>query len=89
VLLTNPGFLAGTLIGNATANQATAILSPAEEQGAREGLALMHDAGYDLAQAPEAWWILATKEGKQPHTTQMPTRARYLYQVLATTWSAT
>jgi hypothetical protein len=62
------------------------MLTHAEEQSGRVALTLMHDAGYDLAKAPEAWWILATKDGDDPHRKSPPPRAVNQYLELGTTW---
>ena len=51
------------------------MLSHAEQQSGRVALTLMHDAGYDLAQAPEAWWILATRP-RQGAASRAPAPAR-------------
>lgn len=56
------------------------------EQSARVSLNLMHEAGYDLTQAPVAWWLLASKEPKRVEEIPMPYRARYFYRILGTTW---
>jgi len=62
------------------------MLTRAEQQSGRVALSLMHDAGYDLAKAPEAWWILATKQGEDPHRSSPPPRAVNQYEELALTW---
>lgn len=56
------------------------------EQSARVSLELMHEAGYDLIQAPVAWWLLASKDTKPLSDTPLPYRAEYLYRILGTTW---
>lgn len=60
-----------------------------QEQSGRVALGLLYDAGYDLTQAPEAWWTLATKPGHDPHERSAPDRANNLYQALGTTWRET
>lgn len=55
-----------------------------EEQSGRVSLSLLHDAGYDITQAPITWWLLSSK--KPRNETTIPYRARYLYGQLATTW---
>lgn len=55
-------------------------------QSERVSLALMHDAGYDITQAPLAWWILSS--GKKPITeTRPPAPTADLYVTLAALWS--
>jgi hypothetical protein len=56
------------------------------DQSARVSLGLLHDAQYDLSQAPTAWWILASSKPKDLADIAMPERTRYLYQMLGTTW---
>ena len=59
-----------------------------QEQRERVSIALMHDAGYDITQAPLAWWLLASKKPKDIATTPMPERVAYLYEFLGETWPA-
>jgi hypothetical protein len=54
------------------------------EQSGRESLALLNDAGYDIDQAPMAWWLLASN--KPLAKTPMPQRAAYLYSILGAEW---
>lgn len=57
-----------------------------EEQSGRVSLVLLHQAGYDLAEAPITWWILGSSKEKPLEKTGMPSRAKYLYRILGTTW---
>jgi hypothetical protein len=52
----------------------------------RVSLDFLHDAGYDLAQAPMAWWLLGPKSPKPIEEVTMPPRATALYFALGTTW---
>ncbi|HKO13252.1 MAG TPA: hypothetical protein VJV22_14850, partial [Acidobacteriaceae bacterium] len=55
-------------------------------QSARVSLMLMRDAGYDITQAPLAWWILSS--GKKPISeTRPPAPTVDLYLTLAALWS--
>jgi hypothetical protein len=56
------------------------------EQSGRVSLGLLHDAKYDIYQAPLAWWILASKKSKDLSEIAVPERAKYLYEILGTTW---
>ena len=56
------------------------------EQSGRVSLDLLHDAGYDIAQAPLAWWTLASKTPKPLEQIPLPPRAATLYMALGTTW---
>jgi len=58
-----------------------------QEQRDRVSIALLHDAGYDITQAPVAWWLLSTRKPKDIANSRMPQRAAYLYQFLGETWS--
>jgi Domain of unknown function (DUF5666) len=74
----------GPGIGNAARSAAR---RKQEEQGDRVGLWLMHDAGYDIDQAPIAWWLLAPKVPKPMNETAIPERAADLYRVLGQVWN--
>ena len=54
-----------------------------EQQRARVGLSLMHDAGYDVFQAPTAWQILMAKDVKKIGTKQMPQQSLYMWEILS------
>ena len=57
-----------------------------EDQSGRVSLGLLHDAGFDIQEAPLAWWILASRKGKDLPDTNVPRRATYLFKMLGTTW---
>lgn len=92
------GAIAATLAGVATtpygggyiaAEGMTAereILTEEAEQGCRVSLSLLHDAGYDIDQAPMAWWLLDPMDPKPIAEINMPDRVAYLYRVLGETW---
>jgi hypothetical protein len=65
---------------------AVVIMKREEEQSGRVSLVLLHRAGYDLAEAPTAWWILGSSKEKPLEKTGMSARAKYLYRILGTTW---
>jgi len=54
------------------------------EQRDRVSIALMHDAGYDIVQAPMAWWDPAKRASPD---TDIPERVAYLYRILGAVWS--
>ncbi len=54
-----------------------------QEQRARVSLALMQDAGFDVTEAPRAWWILGLKDGKDISKTSPPENAQYMYGLVA------
>ncbi len=58
-----------------------------QEQSGRVALALMHDAGYDIDQAPVAWWLLGAKTPKPTSEIPLPGRAAYLYKILGECWN--
>jgi len=58
-----------------------------EEQSGRVSLALLHDAGFDVNQAPLAWRLLAPKKAKPTAETAIPARAAYLYRILGEIWN--
>jgi hypothetical protein len=47
---------------------------------------LLHDAGYNLNEAPMTWWLLAPKHPGKNLEIPVPERAAYLYGILGTTW---
>jgi hypothetical protein len=56
------------------------------QQSGRVSLCFLHDAGYDITQAPLAWWFLAPKSAKPIEDIPLPPRAVTLYLALGTTW---
>jgi hypothetical protein len=81
--------LAGSVVSMTAGGARNGVQAQAEEQSGRVSLGLMHDAGYDITQAPEAWWTLSTKPGNPPHQHPAPDRANNLYYALGTTWRQT
>ena len=55
-------------------------------QSGRVSLGLLHDAGYDIQQAPVAWWILASKPGKKFTEINIPSRSLNLYRTIGLVW---
>ena len=62
------------------------VLSTELEQSGRVSLFLLHDAGYDLLEAPGAWWLLASDKPKDLSAVPLPSRSANLYMNLGTTW---
>lgn len=58
-----------------------------QEQSERVALGLMHDAGYDVDQAPVAWWLLASTTRKPISEIPLPRRSGYLYKILGECWN--
>ncbi len=58
-----------------------------DEQSDRVGLGLLRDAGYDINQAPVAWWLLASRKPQRINRIPMPERAAYLYRILGEVWN--
>lgn len=56
------------------------------QQRDRVSLALMRNAGYDMDQAPLAWWLLAPKKPQPIPQIEMPDRVTYLYRILGAIW---
>jgi hypothetical protein len=63
------------------------IKRQAEDQSGRVSLSLLHDAGYDITQAPLTWWILSSKPNRDFADSAMPHRASYLYEFLSSNWT--
>jgi hypothetical protein len=58
-----------------------------DEQSDRVGLGLLRDAGFDINQAPVAWWLLASRKPQPINRIPMPERAAYLYRILGEVWN--
>jgi hypothetical protein len=69
-------------------NTAEQIQMHEMQQRDRVSLWLMRAAGYDIDQAPVAWWVLARdpKDSSPLGTTEIPDRAAYLYRILGEIW---
>ena len=74
------GMLAGGAIGEAEIS----VLE--REQSDRVSLGLLHDAGYDIDQAPIAWWLLSSKDQRPITQIDLPRRAAYVYRMLGENW---
>jgi hypothetical protein len=74
------------LIGTAAGIAQMEIQTKAEEQSGRVSLGLLRDAGYDIDQAPVAWWLLAPKKPEPTSRTPVPQRAAYVYRALGENW---
>jgi hypothetical protein len=79
-----PGMGVATTIGTRDAYKKLAQHNM--EQSGRVSLGLLRDAGYDINQAPLAWWLLAPAKAKKIEDIPIPARAVYLYKVLGETW---
>lgn len=55
-------------------------------QRERVSLSLLNDAGFDLLEAPKAWWLLSQKKPKDVAGTKPPARALSMYGLLRTIW---
>lgn len=72
-----------------TSGTAAVMQRHARQQSGRVSLSLLSDAGYDIHQAPLAWWLLSSKKPKDPADISLPSRAAYLYQTIAATTNHT
>ena len=77
------GGILSSVVTEAAANHAYAA-DPSRTT--RVSLCLMHDAGYDITQAPLAWWHLADKKNKPLDQVKLPARAETLYDALGIAW---
>lgn len=76
----------GGLAGWGVEEKATDLLWRLAAQRGRVSLLLLHDAGYDIDQAPLAWWLLDPKKPKPIVEIEMPERAGILYKILGEEW---
>ena len=58
----------------------------AEQQSGRVSIGLLRDAGYDIDQAPVAWWLLAANKPEPTSRILLPYRAAYVYRALGENW---
>ena len=79
----------GLATGISTAVAAEHLLHEAQRQSGRISLCYLHDAGFDLNEAPKAWWLLASKKPKPLSQINLPFRAEILFTELGTTWRST
>ena len=81
-------FVPGLGLATSAANYAVAkdLRRHLEEESGRVSLFLLHDAGYDILQAPLAWWVLASS--KNTASTPFPERAKYICKMLGESWRA-
>lgn len=80
-----PGLGLGSDVAGFSAG--SAVQRSLEDQCFRVSLALMNTAGYDVRQAPVAWWLLASKKPKAVLAqVRLPREVGYLYRILGTTW---
>jgi len=64
----------------------TPVEHQSENQRGRVALSLMYDAGYDLKEAPIAWWIVSANGFSLVEETKLPNRAIYLYKTIGAVW---
>jgi Domain of unknown function (DUF5666) len=78
--------LAGTAAGIGSGTGQLVLLRKEEHQSGRVSLGLLHDAGYDVSQAPVAWWLLNSRKPHPVSSIAMPDRTAYLYRTLGEVW---
>jgi len=72
--------------GIATYSAEKKIETDLVNQSGRVSLGLLHDAGYDINQAPIAWWILAKGSANDLSGSSMPPRSANLFLSISSTW---
>jgi hypothetical protein len=77
---------AGGSIAMEGASAEGGILTHEQQQSGRVSLTLLHDAGYDIDQAPLAWWLLDPGKPEPLSKITLPDRAEYLYRILGEIW---
>jgi hypothetical protein len=88
VSLVGGGYLFGATTA-VTKGIAATLERHAEDQSGRVSLVLLHDAGYNILEAPHAWWLAAPKKPTTMSATDPPLRAVNLYKTIGTTWRVT
>ena len=74
------------LIGTAAGITQEEIQTRALQQSGRVSLGLLHDAGYDIDQAPVAWWLLGANKPEPTSRIPLPQRAAYDYRAIGENW---
>lgn len=74
------------LVGEAATIGYQEIQTKLPQQSGRVSLGLLHDAGYDINQAPIAWWLLAARKQEPTSKILLPYRAAYVYRALGENW---
>ena len=74
------------LASTGTGTTQLVIIRKEEHQSGRVSLGLLKDAGYDIDQAPVAWWLLASKKPLPLTKIPVPDRSIYLYRTLGEVW---
>jgi hypothetical protein len=79
-------FVPGLALATMAANSSVAhdLRAQLQRQSSRVALFLLQDAGFDISQAPLAWWRLASSH--EITDTRMPPHAGYVYKALGETW---
>lgn len=79
-------FVPGLGIATSAAGSAVndKLMHQNQDQSGRVSLSLLHDAGFDIHEAPMAWWRLASP--LNPLDTPLPRRAANLYKTLGQNW---
>jgi hypothetical protein len=62
------------------------MMIKAERQSGRVSLDLLKDAGYDIDQAPLAWWLLGANKPEPTFRILLPYRAAYVYRAIGENW---
>lgn len=75
------------LLGIAAGATREEVITRMEQQTERVSLGMLRDAGYEVDEAPKAWWRLATKKQGPLADEVLPERTAYLYFMLGETWN--
>jgi predicted Zn-dependent protease len=84
-----PGIASTSAVGASSIGTSVATKSIQTDllnQSGRVSLGLLHDAGYDINQAPMTWWLLAANAADKLPSTPLPLRAANLYKSIGSTW---
>jgi len=57
-----------------------------QDQVSRVSLWYLHDGGFDIDEAPRAWWLLNSKKNKDLTQIKLPRRTGVMYDQIGTTW---
>jgi hypothetical protein len=86
VVLLDPALVPLVAIYGMDLHEKNKLMLSEDDQNARVGLWLMHKAGYDIYQAPIAWWLLASKTPRPVADIPVPLQAEEIYKELGILW---
>jgi hypothetical protein len=86
VMLADPALVPIVAIWGADRHEKNKLIAAEDDQNARVALWLMHRAGYDIYQAPLAFWLIASKKPEPIANIPIPLQTEDFYKELGLLW---